>query len=72
MNEDGLTDNNESKWTSVSTQTLSQNKPKSLEFYIPDNLAPGQYSIVIRTRFCSGEKVLKTPVTAASKAVTVE
>ena len=72
VKEDGLTNNDESSWTSVSTQTLSLNKPKSLEFYVPDSLAPGQYSIVIRTRFCSGDKQLKTPVTTASKAVTVE
>lgn len=61
----------ESTWTSVSADTISCNKPRSLEFYVPDGLAEGKYGIVIRTRYSSNDRELKFPVTAVSKAVSV-
>ena len=61
----------ESTWTAVESSTISVNKPKSLEFYVPASLTDSQYCIVIRTRFSSGDKELKNAVTAFSKPVTI-
>lgn len=52
-------------------ETISTNMPKTLEFYVPEDLSPAQYSIVLRTRYSSGEKELKNLSSAASKTVTV-
>ncbi len=61
----------EATWTSVNPETISCNKPKSLEFYVPDSLDPAKYKIVIRTSYSSGDKELKTPISAVSKTVQV-
>ncbi len=61
----------ESTWIAVESSTISVNKPKSLEFYVPASLTDSQYCIVIRTRFCAGDKELKNAVTAFSKPVTI-
>lgn len=71
LEEDGSVCKDESKWTSVNSETISANKPKSLEFYVPDSLAEGSYCIVLRTRWCSGDKELKSPVSAISKTITI-
>ncbi len=68
---DGGADTDESRWTPVSVDTVSCNKPRSLEFYVPDGLADGDYAIVIRTRYCGTDKELKSPVAAVSKTVSV-
>lgn len=68
---DGSASRDEGTWTLVSADTISCNKPRSLEFYVPDGLTAGNYGIVVRTRYCSGDKELKFPVTAFSKAVSV-
>lgn len=61
----------ESEWVKVDMQTLSCNLPKTLEFYVPDDISASEYKIVIRTRFCTGDKELKSLVSAVSKTVTV-
>ena len=58
-------------WTPVAMETVSCNKPKSLEFYVPDGLADGNYGIVVRTRYCTANRELKFPVTAISRPVSV-
>ena len=68
---DGTVCLDETRWTAVSQETISANKPKSLEFYVPDDLTESAYCIVLRTRYCSGDKELKSPVTAISKAITI-
>ncbi|MBR6078580.1 MAG: DUF4469 domain-containing protein [Treponema sp.] len=50
---------------------MSANKPKSLEFYVPDSLAEGSYCIILKTRWCSGDKESKSPVSAVSKTITI-
>ena len=71
LDEDGNLSKDESLWTAVQAETISINKPKTLEFYVPDELSPAQYSIVLRTRYSSGEKELKNLWSAVSKAVTI-
>ena len=71
LDEDGNISRDESTWVQVAAETISQNMPKTLEFYVPDSITEAEYRIVIRTRYCSGDKELKSPVSATSKAVTV-
>lgn len=71
VDSEGMINKDENTWTEVNQETISQNKPKTLEFYVPDNLTDPKYRIVIRTRYCSGDKELKSPVTAISKIITV-
>lgn len=71
VDEDGNASKDESTWIAVEPSTVSVNKPKSIEFYVPSALTGTDYRIVLRTRFCSGDKELKTPVTAISKVVTI-
>lgn len=71
LDSDGNVSKDESSWTEVAKETISHNKPKSLEFYVPDSLSESEYKIVIRTRYCSGDKELKSAVTAISKTVKV-
>lgn len=71
LESDGNVSKDESSWTEVAKETISQNKPKTLEFYVPDSLAESEYRIVVRTRYCSGDKELKSAVTAVSKTVNV-
>lgn len=71
LEEDGTVTKDESKWTSVNPATISANKPKSLEFYVPDSLTEGSYCIILKTRWCSGDKELKSPVSTISKTVTI-
>ena len=68
---DGSVSKDEGSWTPVAMETLSCNKPKSLEFYVPDGLADGNYGIVVRTRYCTTNRELKVPVTAISRPVSV-
>lgn len=68
---DGNINKDETNWIQVSTETISQNKPKTIEFYVPDSISEADYKIVIRTRYCSGDKELKSAVTAISKTVNV-
>ena len=55
----------------MSAETISTNKPKTLEFYVPDELAQAEYRIVLKTRYSSGYKELKTLASAVSKTVTI-
>lgn len=71
LDADGNASKDESSWLAVAHETISQNKPKTLEFYVPDGIATAEYRIVLRTKYCSGDKELKAAVTAISKAVTV-
>lgn len=71
VGEDGSASKDEDNWIPVNTKTVSCNKPKSLEFYVPDDIPAGKYGIVVRTCYSSGIKELKHPVTAMSKAVQV-
>lgn len=71
LEEDGSVSKDESKWTAVSAETISTNKPKTLEFYVPDELAQAEYRIVLKTRYSSGYKELKTLASAVSKTVTI-
>ena len=68
---DGKVSKDEGNWIPVMMETISCNKPKSLEFYVPDGLAEGNYGIVVRTRYCTADRELKFPVTAISKPVNV-
>lgn len=61
----------ESSWTEVAKETISQNKPKSLEFCVPESLTEAEYRIVIRTRHCNSTKELKSAITAISKIVNI-
>lgn len=71
LDTDGNVTKDESTWIQVATETISQNKPKTLEFYVPDSITEADYKIVIRTRYCSGDKELKSAVSVISKTVTV-
>ena len=71
LDSEGNANKDEESWLSVNQKTISHNKPKMLEFYVPDNLSDTNYKIVIRTRYCSGDKELKSPITAFSKTVTI-
>ncbi len=68
---EGKISKDEGSWIPVDTGTISCNKPRSLEFYVPDDIPAGKYGIVVRTRYCNSSKELKYPVTATSKAVQV-
>lgn len=64
----------ESKWTKVEENTISVNLPKTLEFYVPEELdREKQYSIVLRTRATKGGSAeLKTLICTQSPAVTIK
>lgn len=71
---DGTVAKDESKWIAVVPTTVSINQPKHLEFYVPETeeMAEGQYSIVIRTRYLGGERTLKKIQTSFSPHITVK
>ena len=71
LNADGNAVKDETLWTAIDKTTLSCNKPKSLEFYVPDGLIDSNYRIVVRTRFSSGDEELKSPITGYSKIVNI-
>jgi|GEM_PF-5336381 len=66
---DGSPDADEASW--MKAERLVCNKPRTLEFFLPKQVAPGTYRIAVRTA-CSGNNTLrKTALTGYSKAVTV-
>ena len=71
LDSEGNVSKDESAWIEVAKETISCNKPKTLEFYVPDSIAQANYKIVIRTRYCSGEKQLKSVLSTFSKTVNV-
>lgn len=71
LDSEGNMSKDESTWIEVAKETISCNKPKTLEFYVPDSIAQADYKIVIRTRYCSGEKQLKSVLSTFSKTVNV-
>ena len=71
LDSEGNVSKDESAWIEVAKETISCNKPKTLEFYVPDSIAQADYKIVIRTRYCSGEKQLKSVLSTFSKTVNV-
>ena len=71
LDAEGNVSKDESAWIEVEKETISCNKPKTLEFYVPDSIAQADYKIVIRTRYCSGEKQLKSLLSTFSKTVNV-
>ena len=71
LDTDGNVSKDETAWIQVAAETISQNKPKTLEFYVPDSITEADYRIVIRTRYCSGDKELKSAVSAISKTVSI-
>ena len=71
LDSEGNVSKDESTWIEVAKETISCNKPKTLEFYVPDSIAQADYKIVIRTRYCSGEKQLKSLLSTYSKTVNV-
>lgn len=71
LDSEGNVSKDESTWIEVAKETISYNKPKTLEFYVPDSIAQADYKIVIRTRYCSGEKQLKSVLSTVSKTVNV-
>lgn len=71
LDSEGNVSKDESTWIEVAKETISCNKPKTLEFYVPDSIAQADYKIVIRTRYCSGEKQLKSLLSTFSKTVNV-
>ena len=71
LDSEGNVSKDESAWIEVAKETISCNKPKTLEFYVPDSIAQADYKIVIRTRYCSGEKQLKSVLSTVSKTVNV-
>ena len=71
LDTDGNVSKDETTWIQVATETISQNKPKTLEFYVPDSITEADYRIVIRTRYCSGDKELKSAVSAIRKTVSI-
>ena len=71
LDSEGNMSKDESAWIEVAKETINCNKPKTLEFYVPDCIAQADYKIVIRTRYCSGEKQLKSLLSTVSKTVNV-
>ena len=71
LNEDGNAVKDETLWIPIDNATLGCNKPKSVEFYVPDGLTDSSYRIVLRTRYSSGDEKLKSPITGYSKIVNI-
>lgn len=72
LNSEGNAEKDETKWISVSGSTISINKPKTLEFYVPEEVVSGtSYCLVLRTRYCSGSKELKNIAETFSNAITI-
>lgn len=59
----------ESTWVPVGR--LVSNKPKTLEFWLPDGAAPGLWRIALRTLFLKGNMERKTAVTSFSKVLRI-
>ena len=56
---DGTVTKDEATWITVEAEKISSNLPKSLEFYIPENLSENTtYVLILRTRYCNGNKEL--------------
>lgn len=71
LEEDGGISKDESKWTTVNTEAINTNRPKTLDFYVPDDLTLTEYCIVLRTRYSSGDKELKILASAVRKTVMI-
>ena len=67
--EDLPPDSDESTWVPVGR--LVSNKPKTLEFWLPDGAAPGLWRIALRTLFLKGNMERKTAVTSFSKVLRI-
>lgn len=62
----------EASWIEVDPTTVGTNEPKTLRFYVPDEVEKGgRYSIVVRTRHSGSERELKTLLTSFSPVVTI-
>lgn len=72
IDERGEAIKDETKWILVNATTISINKPKTLEFYVPDDIEVGSYRLVVRTRYGSGDKLLKSLVEGFSSVVKIE
>ncbi len=58
-------------WIQIPQEQFSCNKPKQLEFFIPDGIAEGKYRIKLRTFFCSGKKNLKSAISTVSDVIQI-
>ncbi|MBQ6568058.1 MAG: DUF4469 domain-containing protein [Treponema sp.] len=59
-------------WIEVEKRQFSFNKPKRLEFFIPDGTPPGSYRIRLKTFFSGRKNELKTAISTVSKVITIE
>ena len=58
-------------WTEIPLNQFSCNKPRRLEFFIPDNQPMGSYRIMLRTSYCSNTTERKTAISAVSEPITI-
>ena len=62
---------NRADWIQKLQDQFSCNRPKQLEFFIPDDVAEGSYRIMLRTSFCNCRKELKTAISTVSDVIKI-
>ena len=58
-------------WTRIDSALFSCNRPRCLEFFIPDGQEPGRYRILLKTFFCKSNVDRKTAISTVSPPITI-
>ena len=68
---DGNISKDGTDWIQVEKAQFSFNKPKRLEFFIPDGTPPGSYRITLKTSYGCNGRDLKTAISTVSKVIDI-
>ncbi len=71
VHENGKINADESTWLAVPPENVFRNMPTELNFFIPKEVAPGSWRIVIRTTYLSKYRKRKDAVETVSTLITV-
>ncbi|MCR5621657.1 MAG: DUF4469 domain-containing protein [Treponema sp.] len=59
-------------WTKIAEDQFSCNRPRRLEFFIPDDIAEGSYCIALRTSFNGSKKERKKAISTVSGVIKIQ
>lgn len=68
---DGTYNQDESTWTKLEDSALFRNKPKELNFIVPNLASGSKYVIILRTSYLSNGKTRKELQQSESKVITI-
>lgn len=61
----------ESTWIKVPENSIFRNKPAELNFFVPNNIEPGRYCILIRTDYITTTRHRKEVIETMSNPITI-